>query len=450
MVQSAPELLRHGNKAGRGLALRIITRSIAAIDSYALTKMAVRLAGHELLVAGQRYDLDKVGRIYLLGAGKATMPIASALEETLGSRIAGGQIVVKEGQLRNLRRVTVTESSHPLPGSEGQDAARSIVEIARGATEKDLVFCLVTGGASALLPLPVRGVGLEDKVAVTKLLLDVGADINEINCVRNHISQIKGGKLAEMIYPARTINLVVVDEIDGKVWGPTVPDNTTFEEAFNILDRYGLWDKTPASVRSHIERGLRDKSLETLKDKDFAKFRIQNVVLADNVKLCEAAEREARRLKLNTMILTTTARGESATMGAVLGRIAKEVETSRRPIEPPCALILGGETTVALGPKHGEGGPSQELALAAACEIRGSKKIVVAAIDTDGTDGPTVAAGGLVDGTTFDNMAEDGVDPLRALRLHDSYHALAASNDLIVTRSTGTNVMDLNVVLVTR
>ena len=449
MVKSAPELLDHGNMAARKLALEIITRSITAIDSYALTKEAVKLSGHSLTVAGQHYDLTRVRHVYVVGAGKATMPMASALEEILGLRISKGQIVVKLGQLRPLRRIAVTESDHPLPSREGLEGAESIVRIANEAGEDDLVFCLVTGGASALLPFPVQGISLEDKRRTTEFLLRVGADVNEINCVRNHLSQIKGGKLAEKIHPARIINLVVVDEIDRKVWGPSAPDNTTFEDALDVLHRYGLWNKVPSSVRQYIKRGLRDQSLETLKDYDFAKFQIQNVILADNVSLCEGAEREARRLGLNPLILTTSLRGESSQVGAVLGRIALEIESFRRPARVPCAIIAGGETTVTLGPRHGEGGPSQELALAAAREIRGSQNIVIAAIDTDGTDGPTSAAGGLVDGKTFDRISNAGIDPLRSLRLHDSYNALAASNDVIVTGSTGTNVMDLNLAIVT-
>lgn len=449
MVKSAPELLRHGNMAGRRLALEIITRSIRAIDSYALTKRAVKLLGRSLIVAGQTYDLTRVRSIYVVGAGKATMPIASALEEILESRISKGQIVVKTGQLRPLRRIAVTESDHPLPSKEGLEGAESILTIANEAEKDDLVFCLVTGGASALLPFPVPGIGLEDKRRTTEFLLRVGADVNEINCVRNHLSQIKGGKLAQKIQPARIINLMVIDEIDRKVWGPTAPDNTTFEDAIEVLRRYELWNKVPASVRSYIRRGLQDKSLETLKDSDFSKFQIQNVILADNVSICEVAGREARRLGLNPLILTTSLRGESCQVGAVLGRIAREIELFHRPASLPCAVIAGGETTVTLGPRHGEGGPSQELALAAAREIRGSQSIVIAAIDTDGTDGPTSAAGGLVDGTTFERISDTGIDPLHALRLHDSYNALATSDDVIVTGSTGTNVMDLNLVIVT-
>ena len=448
VIKNAEELLGHGNRKGRQLAIQIIDASIAAIDSYAATKRAVKLHNDDLIVAGHTYDLSKIRNVSVVGAGKATISMANALEDVLGERISKGHIVVKHGQARRLRRIVVTEAGHPLPNSEGFQGAKSILSIADEAGKDDIVFSLITGGASAMLPFPPPGISLEDKRTVTRLLLDSGAEVSEINCVRNHVSGIKGGRLAERIHPAQIVNLLVVDETDRRPWGPTAPDNSSFGEAFEILHRYRLWRKTPASVRRHIRKGLEGKAPETLKEKDFSAFKVQNVILADNVSICEAAQIEAKRLGLNTTILTTTLKGESSQAGTIIGRIAREVEGFSRPISSPCALILGGETTVTLGPEHGNGGPSQELALSASREIRGSSKIVVASIDTDGTDGPTDAAGGLVDGSTFDRVRRARIDPLGAIDSHDSQRALSASRDLIVTRFTGTNVMDLNLVVV--
>jgi glycerate-2-kinase len=449
IVKNADELLAYGNKKGRRIAIQIIKASMADVDTYAATRKAVRLLNRDLTVADRTYDLSRIGKVYVVGAGKATISMASALEDVLGERISKGHVIVKHGQSRRLKRIEVTEASHPLPNSEGFEGAKAVLNIADEAEEDDIVFSLITGGASALMPFPAPGIGLEAKRTVTRLLLEAGADILEINCVRNHISGIKGGRLAERIHPAQIVNLVVVDEIDRHIWGPTAPDSSTFGDAFEILHRYGLWKRTPSSVRRHIRKGLDGKSPETLKDEDFGSFKVQNVKLADNVSICEAADREAKRLGLNSMILTTTLRGESRQAGTIIGRIAREVEAFSRPIGPPCALIMGGETTVTLGPNHGKGGPSQELALSASREIRGSLRIVVASIDTDGTDGPTEVAGGLVDGTTFDRIRAARIDPFDAMGRHDSYRALSASGDAIITRYTGTNVMDLNLAIIT-
>ena len=449
IIKNEGELLSHGNRRGREAVLDIIKYALKAVDSYEATKRTIFLEDGRLIVGAYSYDLSEVENIYVVGGGKATFPIAQALEEVLGGRIKRGVINVKRGEKRRLKYVKVIEAGHPIPDEAGLEGAREIVDIAREAGEGDLVFCLITGGASALMPMPAGDISLEDKKKVTDMLLRCGATIDEINTVRNHISAIKGGRLAKIIHPAEIINLIVIDEVAGRPWGPTVPDTSTFYDAVNVLRKYGLWRKVPETVREYLKRGMVDPSLETPKPRDFEGLKVHNVILADNEAMCRAAGKRAEELGFKLLILTTKLEGESREVGIVLASIAREVEERGRPIEPPCVLILSGETTVTITRSCGRGGPSQELVLGAALKISGSKRIVIASIDTDGTDGPTEVAGGVVDGYTLKRAEEKGVDIFRSLRRHDCYEALMKLQDAIITGPTGTNVMDLNIIVVT-
>jgi len=449
IIKNEGELLSHGNRRGREAVLDIIKYALKAVDSYEATKRTIFLEDGRLIVGAYSYDLSEVENIYVVGGGKATFPIAQALEEILGGRIKRGVINVKRGEKRRLKYVKVIEAGHPIPDEAGLEGAREIVDIAREAREGDLVFCLITGGASALMPMPAGDISLEDKKKVTDMLLRCGATIDEINTVRNHISAIKGGRLAKIIHPAEIINLIVIDEVAGRPWGPTVPDTSTFYDAVNVLRKYGLWRKVPETVREYLKRGMVDPSLETPKPRDFEGLKVHNVILADNEAMCRAAGKRAEELGFKSLILTTKLEGESREVGIVLASIAREVEERGRPIEPPCVLILGGETTVTITRSCGRGGPSQEFVLGAALKISGSKRIVIASIDTDGTDGPTEVAGGIVDGYTLKRAEEKGVDIFKSLRRHDCYEALMKLQDAIITGPTGTNVMDLNIIVVT-
>jgi len=449
VIKNKNELLSHGNKEGRKIALDIIEYAIRIINGYEITKKTVSIKNDKLIVKDLTYDLSSIRGIYVIGAGKATFSIAQALDEILGSRIKKGIVIVKRGENRRLKHIEVIEAGHPVPDEAGLEGARKIVEIAKEAKERDLVFCVITGGASALMPLPAGNISLEDKKKVNELLLTCGATIDEINTVRKHISAIKGGRLAKYIHPAEIVNLIVIDEIAGRPWGPTVPDMTTFEDAVNVLKKYDLWEKVPESVKEHLKRGMNDPSLETLKPQDFKDFKVHNIILADNEIMCEAAKKRAEELGFKSLILSTRLEGESREAGVVLASIAKEIEEKGRPIKPPCVLIMGGETTVTITGPHGKGGPSQELVLGASLKISGSKKIVIASIDTDGTDGPTEIAGGIVDGYTLKRAEELGIDIFGNLKKHNCYEVLMELQDAFITGPTGTNVMDLDIVVVT-
>jgi glycerate 2-kinase len=449
IIKNREELLSHGYRKGREVALEIVEDAIKAVDAYDATKKKVHVESCRLIVGDLNYDLSKVGNIYVIGGGKATFSIAQALDEILGWRIKRGVINVKRSEKRRLKHVKVIEAGHPIPDEMGLEGAKEMLHIAKEAEEGDLVFCAITGGASALMPLPTGNINLEDKKRVTDILLKCGATINEINAVRKHISAIKGGRLAKHIHPAEIINLIVIDEIAGRPWGPTIPDTTTFKDAVNILKKYNLLEKVPNPVREHLNRGLIDPRLETPKPKDFEGLQVHNIVLADNGIICEAAKKRAEELGFKSLILSTVLEGESKEVGIVLASIAKEIEEKGRFIKPPCVLILGGETTVTITGQCGKGGPSQELVLGASMKIAGSKNMVIISIDTDGTDGPTEIAGGIVDGYTLKRAKEKDIDVFENLMRHNSSEVLMKLQDAITTRPTRTNVMDLNIVVIT-
>lgn len=450
IIKNKDELLSHGNKWGRKVVLDLIECAIEAVDPYEATKKLVCLSTNsELTVGSLSYDLSKIGNVFVVGAGKATFPAAQALDEILGERIKRGAVIVRRNEKRRLSHIEVKEAGHPIPDEEGLEGGKEIIAIAEEAKEGDLVFCVISGGASALLPLPAPGISLEDKQSVTDLLLKCGATIDEINAVRKHISSIKGGRLAIHIHPAEIINLIVIDEVAGLPWGPTVADTSTFEDAALTLRKYSLWERVPDSVRKRLETGLADPRLETPKPKDFERLRVRNLILANNEILCEAAKKRAEELGFNSAILSTMLEGESREAGIVLAGIAKEAEEKGRPLKPPCVLIAGGETTVTITGQSGEGGPSQELALGFSLKIAGSENIVFASIDTDGTDGPTNIAGGVIDGYSLERAKEKRIDTYQSLIIHNSSYVLRELRDAIITGPTGTNVMDLNVIVVT-
>ena len=449
IIMNKKELLSHGNRVGRRIALNIIEHALRAVDTNEVVRKTVLIYSEKLIVGHLEYDLSKIRNIYVVGAGKGTLQIAEALEDILGDRIERGIIIEKRGQSRQLRTIKVVYGAHPIPDEVGLRGAKEIVEVAKNAQKGDLVFVCITGGCSALMPLPVEGISLEDKKRVTDLLLRSGATIEEINAVRKHISAIKGGKLAIYIHPAVVINLIIIDEVAGLPWGPTVSDTSTFEDAIRALKKFDLWERVPDSVRKYLERGLADPSLETPKPKDFEDLKVHNVVLANNKILCEASKKKAEELGFNSAVLSTVLEGESREVGTVLACIANEIEKSNRPLKPPCVLIWGGETTVTIVEEAGEGGRNQELALASSLKIEGSKNIVITSIGTDGTDGPTDIAGGIVDGYTLGRSREKGIDLWKNLMKHNSSYVFRQLEDAIFTGPTGTNVMDLILVVVT-
>ncbi|HXM42015.1 MAG TPA: glycerate kinase [Bryobacteraceae bacterium] len=418
-------------------------------QALAIFKAALRAANPAGGVAARlaREDFSPYRRIYIVGAGKAAAAMARAAERALGHRITAGLLNVKYGHVAPLRRIELNECGHPVPDQRGVDGARRIAEIAAGAGPDDLLLCLISGGASALLPLPADPITLDEKQEVSKLLLASGARIHEINAVRKHISLIKGGQLARLAYPARVLSLllsdVIGDDLDTIGSGPTAPDASTFAIARAILEKYGILRRVPASVRRRIERGCRSGIPETPKPGDAIFTRVRNVVIGSNRLAVDAAAKRARELGFRTLVLSTFVEGETREIARMHAAIAKEIVHTGRPLKPPACVITGGETTVTLR-GDGLGGRNQEFVLSAAIDIAGLRNVVVFSAGTDGTDGPTDAAGAIADGRT---LARDPRAPAFLAR-NDAYRYFEALGDLIVTGPTGTNVMDVRLILV--
>jgi glycerate 2-kinase len=428
----------------------IMSAALAAVDPAQAIRQNVRLEGDSLQIGQQSYDLSSYERVFVVGGGKAGSPMVAAIEEILGQRVTAGLVNVKHGYLppeaANVRRVEIVEAGHPTPDEAGRRGAERMVKMLSDLTEKDLIICLISGGGSALMTLPQPTISLADVQVLTGALLRCGATINEINAVRKHISRIKGGQLARLVHPAQVVSLILSDVVgnplDVIASGPTVPDTTTFAQAYGVLERYDLVAKVPASIAEHLAAGVAGKIAETPKESDPVFATVYNLIVGSNEIAAQAALNRARESGLNTQLLSTYVEGEAREVAKVLAALAKEMAKSGRPIPRPGCLVVGGETTVTIT-GEGKGGRNQEMALAAALAIEGWEDVMVVTLATDGTDGPTDAAGGVATGETVAWARELGLDPEEYLANNDSYHFLEALGELIVTGPTNTNVNDL-------
>jgi glycerate 2-kinase len=409
----------------RRQALQIFRAALKAADPYQAVLRHLRL------------QPKAYRKIFVIGGGKASAQMARAVERLIGARITAGEINVKDGHGAKLRRIKINECGHPVPDQRGVAGARRIAQIASQAGPDDLVICLISGGASALLPLPAPSITLVQKQKITRSLLACGASIHEINCVRKHISAIKGGQLARLAYPATLLTLilsdVVGDDLDVIGSGPTVPDRSNIAGARAILSKYGI----PNTLRME----------ETPKPGDKVFQKTRNVIVGSNALAVDAAAMEASRLGFNTLVLSTSLVGEAREVARVHAAIAREIQVAGRPVKVPACVISGGETTVTIRGK-GLGGRNQEFALAAAIDIAGLGDTVILSAGTDGTDGPTDAAGAIADGETLARAQALGLDASAYLMNNDSYHFFKATGDLIKTGPTGTNVADIQLILV--
>lgn len=440
----------------RSQALEIFRASLGRVDPYEAVKRFVRLEGKRLLLhqegeAEEVLDLQAFDRVFVVGGGKAAAPMARAVEDILGERIRKGVINVKYGFGEKLLRTEVVEAGHPLPDQKGVGGAGRILDLLKSAGERDLIFSLISGGGSALLPLPAGTVTLAEKQALTQRLLECGASIEEINAIRKHISLSKGGQLARAAFPAITVNLmlsdVVGDKIDVIASGPFVPDQSTFKQAWAIIEKYGLTD-IPESIRLHLRKGLEGKIPETPKAGDIVFTRVRNRIVGSNLLALEAAKEEAERMGYRALILSSTVEGETKEVARVHTAIAKEILASGQPLRSPACVISGGETTVTIR-GHGLGGRNQEFCLAAALDLEAlPARVVVLSGGTDGNDGPTPAAGAIVDNQTVQRGIQASMKAAEYLRNNDSYRFFEKTGELLVTGPTRTNVMDVRLVLV--
>jgi glycerate 2-kinase len=409
--------------------------------------------GDFLHVAGRRiFALERFQRIFVVAAGKTAAPMAAAIERILAGRGITGVAVVKHGHATpRPASIAVREAGHPIPDQQGVSAAREIEDLLRIANARDLVIVLISGGASALLPAPAPPLTLRDKQRTTDLLLRAGADIFALNIVRKHLSSLKGGRLAALAYPATVVTLMLSDVIGDPVSvigsGPTAPDESTFGDALRILAEYGLTAKVPRVVLDHLERGARGLIPETPKPDDPLFANVQNVVIGSNRQALLAAAKAAKRLGYRPILLSSTMRGEARAVAGAHAEIVREILTSGHPALPPVCLLSGGETTVTVR-GDGRGGRNQEFALAAAIQLRGLARWLLLSAGTDGTDGPTDAAGAIASGNTVDRAERAGLVAAERLEANDSYTVFQSIEELVKTGPTGTNVMDVNLFLV--
>ncbi|MBS7623003.1 glycerate kinase [Candidatus Bathyarchaeota archaeon] len=441
------------SRRAREAVLGALEAALESSDPYRLILDHVRRSGSRLVVDSESLDLDDFKCVYVIGGGKAGGAMAEALETLLGDRITGGLVNVLEntGSRYRTTRVVLNEAGHPIPTEDGLEGARRMLEIAERASGEDLIICLISGGGSAMMTVPREGVDIEDKQSVTRLLLHAGADIGELNTVRKHLSTFKGGWLAKKAEPATVLSLILSDVIgsplDTIASGPTAPDNTTYRDAVQVLHKFGLWDQVSSSVRETLEMGLRGHLPETPKPGETAFLKVKNIVIGDNRRACLAAKKNLVEQGFNAQFLTSYLKGEARQAGLLLASIACEIISSGNPVSKPAAVIVGGETTVTVTGR-GIGGRNQEVALSAATAISRTDGVSFASIGTDGIDGPTDAAGAIVDGMTVARAQEINLDCWRFLKENDSYSFFSELKDLVITGATGSNVNDVAVLCV--
>jgi len=441
---------------------KVFRAALERVDPYLMLERCLLLQGSTLRVVTEQrdetFDLTRFDRIEVIGTGKAAAVMAHAVEDILGERLSGGVISTKYGFGQSLRRIQIIEAGHPVPDDNSALAARRIAEAARRADERTLVLCLISGGGSALMAAPYEDehtrLALADKQSVTKTLLACGADITEINCMRKHLSLVKGGRLAQLLYPATTVCLilsdVVGDSLDTIASGPTAPDASTFAQADAIIRRYGIREQLPSTARLLLERGLAGDAPDTPAPDNPAFQRVHNFLIGTNYQSLLAAAKCARELGLEPLVLTDCLEGEAKEAARALFALARF--RSRYGVERPMLLILGGETTVTLSPDAGKGGRNQEMALAFLNELkragRGMQNVTLLAASTDGNDGPTDAAGAWASLEVLRKAGESGLKPSEYLRAHDAYHFFETIGELYKTGPTRTNVGDIQLLLI--
>ena len=477
-IRNADTLTSHGNRVGREAVVQILEAGLQAGDPSRNTRRLLRVEDGRLIVGNPDfepggspvtgddvYDLSQVGRIFVFGAGKGIHRAAKAIEDVLGDRLTGGHIIAKHGDDVILERIGVTLAGHPVPDDHCAVGCRRILEMAHGLTEDDLVFTLAANGVSSLLTLPVEGVSMQEITDLTYLMqIDRGAPTQDLNPVRNHLDQMKSGRIARYLHPARMIHLVLVDNFDHdwfmhrNLWLHTLPDCTTFADAVAMLKKWDAWDHVAESVRRHLLRS--DPACETVKADEYERtfqFRVFGV-MPDRLGVVPTAARKAQELGYTPHILSMRLQAEAREAGRTVACIARSIERDGAPFEPPCALFSTGELLVTVGEEDGVGGRNQEYALGAALILPETHHVVMGSVDTDGTDGPggrfaddqgdiRCLAGGIVDGQTMAEASALGLSIHEALRTHAASDALWRLKSGIVAEQN-ISVGDLDVTLV--
>ncbi len=440
------------NTKARHVALTLLETAISAVDPMKLIQTQVQIKQNTLFIGRHSFNLAKYEDIIVLGGGKASAAMAEMMEIILGDRITAGFINIPEHSAHKYQVSTIQlhEAGHPIPNEAGQQGVAQIFQHLQKITEKTLILFLLSGGGSALLPSPQKGITLLEKKQITNLLLRSGATINEINVVRKHISKIKGGRLAVASYPATLVCIVLSDVLGDPLpsiaSGPTVPDPSTYHDAIQILHRYAIWNDVPSSVQQFLLDGLAGKNAESPKPGDPRFEHVHNILLGNNSLALGAAENQAYTMKLTPLILSSYIQGEARHVGTVLASIAREINLANKPIPKPSVVLAGGETTVTVT-GTGQGGRNGEVALSASLALEDLEGVVIASLGTDGIDGLSDAAGAIVDASTLARARSQNLNPLQFLYNNDSHNFFKQLGDLIYTGPTGTNVNDVMIIV---
>jgi len=430
---------------------RIMAAALEAVDPTKAVERFLQRDGTRLTIDNRIYNLDEIHQVLLIGFGKASLPMGVAAASILGEYLSAGILITKGQTTYKNYQIPILEGAHPVPDQRSIEAGKRIKNLLSTTTNNDLLICLISGGGSALLTLPADGVQLDNIQTLTTSLLGCGATINEINCLRKHLSQVKGGQLARIAAPAKIATLilsdVVGDPLDVVASGPTAPDPTNFSDAIGILEKYREFMDVPESIQRHLFRGLGGEIIDTPKVDDQIFNNVQNTIIGNNYQATKAAIQQADEFGLNTLLLTTSLQGEARIAGKMLASIAKQVAITGEPIPRPACIIAGGETTVTLS-GDGFGGRNQELALGAVEELDGVENMMLVTLATDGDDGPTDAAGAVVTGDTLLRANSLGNNPQEFLARNASYEFFDPLGDLLKPGMTGTNVNDLTFLII--
>jgi glycerate 2-kinase len=436
-----------GNASQQGMLKELFQAALHAVDPY----KSVKRYTDRIISTCYTSISDKIN---VIGFGKASCRMVRALEDSIGDLIADAVVITKYGHCDSSyksKKINIFEAGHPVPDKNGLRGTEAVMGLLKKSPEKRLTVCLISGGGSALLVSPYEGITLHEKQILTDVLLKAGVDIYGLNTVRKHISRVKGGRLAEIAYPAHMVSLilsdVIGDRLDVIASGPTSPDTTTYNDALQVLGEYRVRDKVPSSVVDVLERGRKGIIPETPKEESRIFERIENIIIGSNKIALTAVQEEAEKRGLTVEIMSSDLSGEAKDVGRQLAMKVREIKESN-PVQRSLCFISGGETTVTVSGK-GVGGRNMELALSFAIEIEGVDGISLISAGTDGTDGPTDAAGAIVDGQTVIKARALGLDPETFLKNNDSYHFFKEIDALFVTGPTGTNVMDIQIIVLT-